>query len=372
MITAALVKRILREFMGDKRTIIFALFAPILIFTLIYFIPEKENETAYNIGIISSPEKLIQKILSSNEERNINFFEVTEENDKKVMEEEDLTIVIDVDENFEKVTILIDGSNATKSAKAKYMVTRGVTDLFQEKLKDSIEEVVSKANKFSGVDSPLKIAMNDKPTIEYKYVYGVEDAGFFDKFGAVMIGILVFVFVYLLGGINFLLERTSGTLEKMLTTPIKRRDIIFGYILSFSILAIVQTLLVNLYIIYVLKVRVVGSVGNVILINAVTALVALSLGLLLSSIAKSEFQMIQFVPVVITPQIFLCGLFTTNGIWEKVSYIIPLRYTVDALKKVMIKGYDISYITFDLLMLLVFFVVFMGINITILKRYRVI
>ena len=92
-------------------------------------------------------------------------------------------------------------------------------------------------------------------------------------------------------------ERTTGTLDRLLATPVKRSEVVFGYILSYSSLAIIQTIVVTLSSIYLLNIEVVGSLYYVIIVNVLLAMVALSLGLLLSTIAKSEFQIMQFVPM---------------------------------------------------------------------------
>ena len=126
----------------------------------------------------------------------------------------------------------------------------------------------------------------------------------------------MFFFVFLIAGINFLTERKTGTLEKMLSMPIKRREIVAGYMIGFSVLALVQTTTITLFVIYVLGLHVEGSIGYVFLISLLTAITALSLGILLSNLANSEFQMVQFIPLVIIPQIFLCGLFRLSSGWE--------------------------------------------------------
>ncbi len=371
MRTFSLVKRLLRQFMRDKRTMVFVLLAPIFILTLIYFILDEGEDTRWNIGIVNAPQKLEATVKDDNREATIRFIPVERGKIQETMDQEELTLILDMDEELKNVTFFIDGSDFNRSQRAQSMIQQGIFTLLEESNQQEMEGILDSVNQINPLGEPLNMSLAEKPEIRYEYVYGLEDPGFFDKFGAGLIGIIVFLFVYLLGGINFLMERTSGTLEKMLTTPIKRREIIIGYILAFSVLAIFQTLLVSLYLIYVLKVHVMGSVFLVILVNLMTALVALSLGILLSTVAKSEFQLIQFVPVVITPQVFLCGLFEIGGIWEKLSYFIPLKYTVDALKQVMMKGHGLSHIGLNLLILFVLFLLFMLFNIRLLKKQRI-
>ena len=208
------------------------------------------------------------------------------------------------------------------------------------------------------------------PRMTVDYVYGSKDNTFFDNYGTPLIGIIVFFFVFLIAGINFLTERKTGTLEKMLSMPIKRREIVAGYMIGFSVLALVQTTTITLFVIYVLGLHVEGSIGYVFLISLLTAITALSLGILLSNLANSEFQMVQFITLVIIPQIFLCGLFRLSSGWEMVSKCIPLQYTTHALTEVVIRGSGMEEIWLDTLVLLAFSVVFMEGNVLLLRKQR--
>ena len=122
---------------------------------------------------------------------------------------------------------------------------------------------------------------------------GNEDTGFFASMIPVLIGFVVFFFVFLISGMALLKERTSGTLDRLLATPVKRSEIVYGYMMSYGIIAILQTAVVVLAAIWLLNIEVVGSLLNVIIVNVVLALVALAFGILLSTLAKSEFQMMQ-------------------------------------------------------------------------------
>lgn len=210
----------------------------------------------------------------------------------------------------------------------------------------------------------------DESEFKLNYVAGKADGTLFDKFGTQLIGIIIFFFVFLIAGINFLGERTSGTLERLLSTPIRRWEIVLGYLIGYSVLAILQSILLILFSVYVLKLEVAGNLLLVILISLVTAINALSFGILLSTLANSEFQMIQFIPIVILPQIFLCGLFRVSGFVKNFSYIMPLNYSSHALMEVMIKGNGISSILFDLILLISMSILIVLANIFLLKKQR--
>lgn len=189
----------------------------------------------------------------------------------------------------------------------------------------------------------------------------------------ILIGFFVFLFVFLISGIGLLRERTNGTLERLLATSIKRSDIVFGYLAGYGLFAILQTLLIVFYAIIILNIELAGSIWWVLLVNILIALAALAMGIFVSTFANSEFQMIQFIPIVAIPQIFFSGIIPLENIANWVSfigYLFPLRYAGDALTHIMIKGQGLEYIWFDICILFVFIIVFTILNIIGLKRYR--
>ena len=188
-----------------------------------------------------------------------------------------------------------------------------------------------------------------------------------------MMGFIVFFFVFLISGMALLKERTSGTLDRLLATPVKRSDIVFGYLLAYGLLAVVQTLVIVFATIWLLDIEVVGNVAYVILVNVLMALVALAFGILLSTLAKSEFQMMQFIPLVVIPQFFFSGLIPLDSMasWVRViGKFLPLPYSGDALTKVMMRGQGLSAVSTDIWVLLFFVMILTVCNIWGMKRYR--
>ena len=212
----------------------------------------------------------------------------------------------------------------------------------------------------------LRSAVN----LQVDYLYGYEGLSMFDNFGSLLIGFFIFFFVFLIAGISFLQERTSGTLEKLLSMPIERWQIVVGYALGFGILVALQSFLIALFCIYGLKIMMVENFFVVLLIVIMAALSALTLGILLSTVANNEFQMIQFIPIVIVPQVFFSGLFELPAIFEPIKYLMPLYYVADALTAVMIKGKGLAHIGSDLLFLAGCSLLFMLVQIRVLKKYR--
>lgn len=160
----------------------------------------------------------------------------------------------------------------------------------------------------------------------------------FDRVGISMLGILPFIVMFLITAIAMQRERTSGTLERLLTTPLGKLDLLGGYGTAFSLAAAAQAVVACLVSFGLLGLDSAGSPGWVVLIAVVDAVCGVALGLLASAFARTEFQAVQFMPVVVAPQIFLCGLLVPRGElpgWlEAISNVLPLSYAVDALQQV--------------------------------------
>lgn len=189
----------------------------------------------------------------------------------------------------------------------------------------------------------------------------------------VLLGFIVFFLVFLISGTGLLKERTSGTLARILATPIKRSEIVFGYVLGYGFFAVLQTVWVVLMIMFLFKIEILGNLAVVILINLCVAAVALTLGLLISSFAKSEFQMMQFIPLIIVPQVFFAGIIPVTLMPDWVQYIakiMPLYYGANSLTNVIQKGQTILDIAPNLLILILLAAAFLILNIFSMRKYR--
>src|SRR6188472_2356047 len=162
--------------------------------------------------------------------------------------------------------------------------------------------------------------------------------GIFDRVGLTMLGIFPFVVMFLVTSIAMLRERTSGTLERLLTTPQGRLDLLLGYGLAFGLAAALQAVVTVTVATTVYRLDVAGSVSLVVLIAVVDAVLGVALGLLASAFARTEFQAVQFMPVIVLPQFFLCGLLVPvdqmAGWLQAIAHVLPLTYAVAALQEV--------------------------------------
>ncbi|MEO4054451.1 ABC transporter permease [Solibacillus sp. CAU 1738] len=348
----ALVKRILLQIFRDKRTLALLFVAPLLVLTLMNLV-FNGNTVSPVLGVTNGDPQIIKKlndediiVLDYDKVSNINETIVDNNLDGFLQVEDDKTTLI----------LLNDDPTIAKSLEMK--VKQIYSKETQLKLMESI-----------GMQSQLL----SQDSMETSYIYGSSETELFDTFSPILVGFFVFFFVFLISGIGLLSERTTGTLERLMATPIKRGEIVTGYLIGYGLLALIQTVIIVLYAIHVLDMVLVGSIWNVILINIIVALVALSLGILLSSFASSEFQMVQFIPLIIVPQVFFSGIFSIEGMadWLQVfAKLMPLYYAADALKGVMYQGLGLSDISSNLYILLAFAIVFIVLNLFALKKYR--
>lgn len=339
----ALVKRIMLQMFRDKRTLALLFLAPLLVLTLMYLIFDG-NDEELRLGLVGGNDMLVESL----EDRGITV-EVFDGADRSTILDRDLDGILEIE--ADGATVTLENNNPTQ---AKGLLAQ-------------VSQIL--ALQGQGAANPNAVA----PALETNYIYGNENTDLFDVIGPILVGFFVFFFVFLISGIGLLKERVSGTLERVLATPVKRWEIVMAYLIGFGIFAIIQTTIVVFYSIYILDIVMEGAVWHVIVINLLLALVALSLGILLSTFAGSEFQMVQFIPIVIVPQIFFSGIFPIEGMtdWlQNLGRVMPLYYGAEALKAVMYRGEGLIDVRGELLVLGLFASLFIVLNIVALKRYR--
>jgi ABC-2 type transport system permease protein len=160
----------------------------------------------------------------------------------------------------------------------------------------------------------------------------------FDQIGPALLALFPFVVMFLVTSIATLRERTSGTLERLLSMPTGRLDLLLGYALAFGLLAIVQGLLASGLAIGLLDLDVAGPTWMLIAVAGLDAVLGVALGLFVSAFASTEFQVVQFMPALVLPQFLLCGLLVARDempdVLSAISDLLPLSYAVDAMREV--------------------------------------
>ena len=180
-----------------------------------------------------------------------------------------------------------------------------------------------------------------------QYLYGGPDYDTLDYFGAAFVGLIVFFLVFVITIVSFLNERSQGTLERLMASPLRRGEIVLGYMLGFTVLALVQAVEVLVFALAVLRIQNHGNVFLIFGMEALMVIAAVNLGIFLSMFARTEFQAVQFIPLVIVPQVLLSGILfpvsTEPRPLQVVSDVLPLTYAVNGLRDVMIKGADLTW-----------------------------
>ena len=165
-----------------------------------------------------------------------------------------------------------------------------------------------------------------------------QNISLFDTFAPVLLGVFPFIIMFIVTSITTVRERISGTMERLMATPIGKLDLLAGYMIAFGVLAIIQALLASTVLLYFIGIDIQGPDWFLILMALADALLGMALGLFVSAFARSEFQAVQFMPAFVLPQLLICGLFVPltqmPDLLESIAYCLPLTYAVDALTQV--------------------------------------
>ncbi|HXC77175.1 MAG TPA: ABC transporter permease [Candidatus Acidoferrum sp.] len=326
---AAITRRLLQQFRHDRRTLALLFVAPLVILGLLGYLI-RGGTSAPNVGIANQDSG-----------------------------QAGATIAAALAKSSKTHAITINAADGDAKLKDGSLVAYIVfpPDFSQLAQQGTIAPEIHLEGSQPGAQAPVLQALQDALTSlaastvrfqpEVTYLYGGPNLDQLDYFGAAFIGLILFFLVFVVTIVSFLRERSQGTLERLMASPLRRGEIVIGYMLGFTILALVQAVEVLLFSLYVLKVH---NQGNVLLIFGFEVLMALSavnLGIFLSMFARTEFQAVQFIPLVIVPQVLLCGILfpvsTEPGPLQYVSDVLPLTYAVNGLRDVMLKGADLTW-----------------------------
>ena len=333
-----LIVRIVKQMGNDKRTLALILVAPLLILGLIYlllsnssYVPKISVDKSFPSFILTELKKQDVTITVINSNDNID----------SLLKDKKADAVITMDKNGIHIKMLDAGN--TKSAY--------VTKAF----KAAVENL-----------SPLG-------KMDITYLYGNNSSSSFNSFGFVFLGFISFFFVFLISGISFVRERENGTLERLMSTPVRRWEVVAGYTLGFGIFAAAQSVILTLFTKYVLGLEFAGSVLLAVLIMVLLSFTAVSAGAFVSIFANNEFQVMQFIPIVIIPQMFFSGVIPIDTFpygLGKLAYIMPIYYACSGLQNVLVRGSGLGGIWKYICMLLAFILVLFVVNVIALKKYR--
>ena len=180
----------------------------------------------------------------------------------------------------------------------------------------------------------------------------IPDKSILDYIAPAILAMLILFFGFLITGISVLRERSQGTMERLMASPISRMDVVAGYLLGFLLFALMQTLIIFFYMVYVLDVNFQGDLWQILIFQVLIGIGAVCLGTFFSVFARNEFQIMQFIPLIILPQIFLCGvLWPVNQMPDYLQWIakfLPLNYGVEGIRALMLQGQSLLDIGKDI------------------------
>ncbi len=329
---AAITSRILRQFRHDRRTLALLFVAPIVILSLLGYLI-RGSASLPDVGIANEDQGPMGATIASSLEQSkkIHAIQINPADGNAKLKDGSLVAYIVIPADFSQRAqqgtiapeIHVEGSQPGAQAP----VLQAVQDALL-----SLAAASSTAPKF-------------QPNISY--LYGGPDLDTLDYFGAAFIGLILFFLVFVVTIVSFLRERSQGTLERLMASPLRRGEIVVGYMLGFTVLALVQAVEVLLFSLYVLRVHNQGNVLLIFTFEILMALSAVNLGIFLSMFARTEFQAVQFIPLVIVPQMLLSGILfpvsTEPEPLQYVSNVLPLTYAVNGLRDVMLKGADLTW-----------------------------
>jgi len=337
----ALAKRVIRQIAGDKRTVALMLVAPLLISTLLYLLL---GGTDYTPTIALDKSATPPVLTGALEEHDVNLTHMTIPDDfsaeRFLSENRSIDAVLSVGAAGIKITLY---ESDSKSGAALNAIQGAMT------------------------------ALSPSANMEIDFIIGSPDESLFDALDYVFLGVVSFFLIFIVSGMALVRERSAGTLERMLMTPITRRGVVGGYTLGYGLFAVMQAVILVLFSIYVLGVHSQGNVAWVVLTMLLLAISAVSFGELISIFANTEFQVVQLIPIAIIPQIFFSGLIPLDTIpyhLGNLGYIMPIYYGCSAIKEVMRVGSGLNTIWPYLLALLGYIVALNILNTLALKKYR--
>ena len=368
--------RVIRQVLRDRRTVALLILGPILVLTLgavlfradpvktpLGVVNEDTGMSSPLGGSINLGDRIREELISGDM---LDISELSlEEVDDRLSDGSVLAVVIFPEDFTSRVVkersvsfdLRLEGSNPSRNVSIQALVAQATTKALAN---------LTAAGAGTSGNAPQSIS------IETSYLFGGEEFDMMDYIAPVYIALLAMFFVFLLACVAFLRERSQGTIERLAASPATRTEIVQGYMFGLGIFALIQVAVILFFTVWVLKIHYLGSLALLFLVIALMAVMGVNLGILASAFARNEFQVLQFIPLVILPQALLSGTFwpvsDMPAYLRPIAYAMPLYYANTALRDVMIKGWGIEKIWPNLLILLGFTLVFLILSIVMMRR----
>ena len=351
-----LARRVMQQVLRDRRTVALIIFAPIIVLTLgailfraeppsisIGVVNEDQGITIPMTGSINLGERIVEEL--SNEDTLELAALNRDEVDERLRDGTVKAVIIfpkDFTTSFlQNQEVILDlhleGSEPTRSMSITAFVTQA-----------SMKTLASLVGSGFGMPGTSPSAQGEPAlpvSVQASYLYGGEQFDTMDYIAPVYIALLGMFFVFLLACVAFLRERSQGTMERLSATPASRFEIVLGYMLGLGLFGVIQVAVILFFTVWVIGIHYHGSLALILLIVAIMAVVGVTLGILASAFAHTEFQVLQFIPLVVFPQVLLGGTFWAvsdmPAYLQPFAYVMPIYYANTALRDVMLKGWGL-------------------------------
>ncbi len=363
---ADLTMRIIRQFARDRRTIALLFLAPILILTILNFVLNNSTNQV-TLGIVapdgSTGQVVTQELRAAiHGQQGLALTTVARDAVDATLRSGNVDGILIFPTDLSGVaatgtlplTLDLEGSNP---GAAKQLI--------------NIAHLLARTLSPTAGAAPTAIATS----ISTNYLYGGPQFTQTDALAPMLVGVFSFFFVFLLTSVAFLRERSQGTIERLMVSPLRRSELVLGYVCGFTIFALLQSIEVLAFVIGVLQVHYHGNIALLFLVTLALTIGGVNLGIFASAFARNELQVVQFIPLLLVPQILLGGLFfavkSLPIVLHQLAYIMPLTYANFALQDIMLKGFGLAQIWPDLLFLVGFALVMIALSAYSLRSERI-
>jgi ABC-2 type transport system permease protein len=333
----AIALRIVRQFVRDRRTLALLFVAPLVIMTLLNF-ALNSSATGVTMGIVPPAGPQGQVLLSALRARLKGQSGVT----VRLVARDGVDAAL---KHGDAGGVLIFPVALGPAAPAPTLRLEGSDPGAAHQLQALAAQIVAALSPAATPgDNPF--AALSTPALGVSYLYGGPQYTPTDALAPLLIGLFAFFFVFLLTSVAFLRERSQGTIERLMVSPLAKTELVLGYVVGFTLFALLQSLIILLFVVGVLRVHYAGNLGLLFAVTLALTIGGVNMGIFASAFARNELQVIQFVPLLLVPQVLLGGLFfpvaTLPVVLKQLAYVMPLTYANVALKDVMIKGLGLA------------------------------
>jgi ABC-2 type transport system permease protein len=362
-----LALRVINQMVADRRTLAMMIVVPVFLLGMLAILI-RESEPDMQIAVVNQDEgatlldnevvlgERLQTALDEFGEFEVEALDAREAEDRLAEGEVEAVIYVPADftsqamaEQTLRMRVQYEGSNP--------MLAENLGDIIERAALQTVNTLAAAgtsplASTGGGGPRPMEV----RTDIQEAYLHGGEEYGTLDYMAPALLGFFVFFFVFLLTCISFLRERVAGTLERLLATPIRSAEIIVGYMAGFLVFGLLQGIITLFFVVVVLDINYAGTLLAVFVVEFLLVMVSVNVGIFLSTFAQNEFQVMQFIPLVIVPQGLLGGVvweIETMPAWlQPIAQVMPLTFANDALRGVMIAGNSLGDEAGNLLVLL--------------------